>query len=310
MRPQSTFSIDAQLRRISATQLGLITVEQARKFGVDRHALARRRESGALVRVFGDVMCMPQVASTPAQRVLAASLAVPGSTIAATSAAAVFDMPIPPGQTGEKVVLSVGGSRIVRISGITVVRQTTTWPSRTWMTTRVATPAAAIVLLPRFVDDFTVERCLDHCLARRLTSVATMRALIERLPRQSVFKRALLRDLLADRGSGIGHRSGLEQRVARWLARAGLRGWTRNFRVNVDDGQTVEVDFGWDAISVALEVSPFFTHGSRAKQERDAQRRRLLVRRGWQVVEAVDSDVVNERTFASTIATLRALGAT
>ena len=207
-------------------------------------------------------------------------------------------------------MLSVAAGRLVRVPGITAVRHTTPLPSTPWMTTRVATPAATLLLLPRFVDESTVERCLDHALAHRLCTVANVRRLLERTPSRAVHKRKLLLDLLADRSNGIGHRSGKEQRVARWLTAAGLTGWTRNCWVRVgSDQETVEVDFGWCGVRLALEVSPFFTHGSREKQERDAERRRLLVANDWRVVEALDCDIATERAFARMIALLRALGA-
>ena len=191
---QSTFAIDAQIRSIAATQLGVITVDQARQCGADRNALARRRASGALIAIFREAMGLAPFATTPTQRVLAASLVVPGSVIAATNA--------------------------------------------------------------------------------------------------------------------MGHRSGKEQQVARWLTSARLMAWTRNLRVRVrNDQKSIEVDFGWRSVRLALEVSPFFTHGSREKQERDAERRRLLVANDWRVVEALDHDIATERAFARTTALLRALGA-
>jgi very-short-patch-repair endonuclease len=111
---------------------------------------------------------------------------------------------------------------------------------------------------------------------------------------------------LAERSSGIGHRSRLEQTVARWLDDDGLRGWRRNYRVPTGCG-TVEVDFGWPEHKVALEVSPFFTHGSRVNQERDAERRQLLVVAGWRVVEATDPDLEHHGAFAGVAASLAAL---
>lgn len=309
---QATFDIDARIRRIAATQLGLITVDQAATAGVDKHALARRREIGALVPVFRHVMRLEPFTATPAQRTLAAGLAVPGALIAATSAAVVHQFPVPAGRAGtDNEVLSVTTSRSVEVPGLTVVRQTTRPPSKQWMTTRVTTPASTLLLLPRFVDDATVERCLDHCLAHRLASVDALRSLIANTPARSIHNRALLLSLLGDRANGIGHRSGKEQMVGRWLTRAGLTGWTRNLKVCVDDeGNLVEVDFGWEGIQAALEVSPFFTHGSRAKQERDAHRRRLLVGARWHVVEALDADIATERSFKPIVITLRSFGAT
>jgi very-short-patch-repair endonuclease len=309
---QSTFAIDATLRQIATQQLGVITVDQAKRRGVNRNALARRREAGALVPVFREAMRLAPFSTTPSQRVLAASLVVPGSVIAATSAAIVHQLPLP-GHVAHShdVVLSVvGASRVVRVPGITAVRHTTPLPSTRWLTTRVATPAATLVLLPRYLDADEVERCLDHALAHRLCTVATVKRLLERTPPQSVHGRRLLLGLLDDRAGGIGHRSATEQHVGRWLKRAGFSGWVRNFRVRVDAHSTdVEVDFGWPAQRIALEVSPFFTHGSRATQQRDMHRRRLLVHAGWRVVEAADDDLATPRAFTRTIASLRALGA-
>ena len=308
-RPQSTFDLDARIRAIASTQLGLVTVAQATRCGIDKHALAGRRDSGALVPLYPNVMKLAPFATTPQQRLLGAALAVPGSVVAATSAAIVHLMPVPARVIQDATVLSVSSGRAVRMPGITVVRQRFIPPSKRWMSTRVATPAAAILLLPRFVDDATVERCLDHCLAHRLTSVANLRELIGATAPHAVFRRQLLLDLLAARTDGIGHRSGKEQMVGRWLKRAGLTGWTRNLTVRVDaSGRVVEVDFGWLHDRVALEVSPFFTHGSRVTQDRDAERRRLLAVATWRVVEAVDADLASERAFARIVTTLRAMG--
>lgn len=312
----STFDLDARIRRIAAKQLGLITVEQATTCGVDKHALARRRDAGALVPVFREVMRLAPFAGTPEQRALAAALVVPGSIVAATSAALVHEMPVPARLLRTtNAVLSVVAVRHVRRAGITVVRQSTAPRSTAWLTSRVTTPAETLVLLPRFVDEATVERCLDHALAHRLTTVDHMRRRLAEIPAHAVHQRQLLLGLLAERSDGIGHRSAKEQQVGRWLRRAGLKGWVRNYAVrvvnggdDVGDGGEVEVEVDWPHVRVALEVSPFFTHGSRAKQARDAERRRLLVLSDWRVVDAVDHDIANESAFARSIATLRSLG--
>lgn len=306
----STFDLDARLRAIAAPQLGLVTVSQAARSGIDKHALARRRETGALVPVFPNVMRLAAMAASPLQRVLAASFAVPDSVITATSSARVSQMPVLLGASHDVTpVLGVETGRVVRIPGITTIRQSVAMPTTRWMTSRMSNPASTLLLLPRFVDDDTVERCLDHCLANRLTTVRAIRTLIDRLPAQSIHGRRLLLGLLDDRSSGIGHRSRNEQKVGRWLIDAGLAQWKKNHGVRVREDESVEVDFAWPDIRVALEVSPFFTHGSRAKQERDADRRRLLVLAGWRVLEALDDDIAHESAFGRTIAALRTLGA-
>ena len=74
----ASFAIDACLRAIARTQLGLVTYTQATDAGVGKHALARRRAEGALVQIFPGVMRMEPVQATVEQRILAAGLAVPG----------------------------------------------------------------------------------------------------------------------------------------------------------------------------------------------------------------------------------------
>ncbi len=307
---RSTFEIDALLRCVARRQLGLVTVAQANRIGADKHALARRRDAGALVPVFTNVMRLASVATTPPQRALAAGLAIDGATIAGTSAAIVHQLPLPArlvANPATEAVVTVGAQRIVRVDGIRAVRQTVEWPKHRWMSAYVTTPAATIVLLPRFVDDDIVERCLDHCLAHRLTTIEAIADVLQRVPASAVRRRKLLLTLINDRSSGVGHRSKLEQSVARWLQACGISGWQRNLKVDVGGGVRVEVDFGWPQDKIALEVSPFFTHGSRATQERDAERRRLLVSAGWRVVEATDADLQSARSFARVVAALTAL---
>lgn len=303
----STFDLDARIRAIARKQLGLITVHQAECSGIDKHALARRRDAGALVTLFPQVMRLAPFDATPVQRVLAASLAVPGSIIAATSAAIVHQLPLPLAVVSNHIALSVSKDRVVRIPGITAVRQSVAPPNSKWLGARVATPAATLLLLPRFVDEATLVRCLDHCLAHRLTTVEALLTLIDRTSPHAVHGRQALLEMLAARTGGMGHRSGKERNVARWLDKAGLTGWVPNYNVKVGRNEDIEVDFGWPTERLALEASPFFTHGSQVTQERDAYRRRKLVLHDWRVVEALDQHLANERAFANTITTLRSL---
>jgi very-short-patch-repair endonuclease len=72
-------------------------------------------------------------------------------------------------------------------------------------------------------------------------------------------------------------------------------------------GVCVEVDFAWPAHRVALEVSPFFAHGTRATQERDMERCRLLTQDGWRTIEATDPDLVDRATFQATTRALHVI---
>lgn len=309
MSHKSSSDIDQLLHKIARSQMGLVTTTQAASVGVSNHALTHRRSVGLLVPVFAQVMRLAAAEASSQQHALAAALAVPGSVVAGPSAGFILGLPVGTvyGRRSADVVLSVASAKTVELGGLRVVRQQQVLPSRPWFGALLATPAAAIVMLPRFNDASTVERCLDHCLAHRLVTVESVRLLIESRPYRSLPGRTMLLHLLAARRGGIGHRSMKEQRVDTWLTRAGLRGWRRNYVVIMPDGTRVEVDFGWPEHKLALEVSPFFTHGSRVTQERDVVRRRLLVQMGWTVVEATDPDLVDEAAFERVAELLRLL---
>ncbi len=63
-----------------------------------------------------------------------------------------------------------------RTAGIRTSRQRFELPSRPWHGVRLATPAATLLLLPRFVDAPTLERCIDHCLILGSSQRAVFRA--------------------------------------------------------------------------------------------------------------------------------------
>ena len=192
----SSFTLDAGLRQIARAQLGLLTQRQAAEMGADKHALARRRATGALVELVPGVALVDPVTPSIEQLILAAGLAVPGSILTGSSGAD---------------------------------------PS-------VATPAATLLALPRCVGTSNLERCVDLATANGLVTVRALTELLESVP------------------------------------------------------AAIEVDFAWTASRVALEVSPLYRHGSKRTQERDTERRRMLVEAGWRLIEATDRDVQDALT--------------
>lgn len=301
----TSFEIDDALRRIALPQLGMVTVEQAARAGVSKWSLDRRRRSGLWVPVHPGVLRSSALPPSAEQRMLAAALAVRGSRLIGPSAALVDGLPLGP-RGAVMPVVAVGPGRSPRTVGVEVVRPTVDLPVRRWHGVPVTTPTATLVTLQRFVSTDRLERCLDHCLVNRLTTVDRVRALVEALPPRTVPGRRRLLELLADRAErGLGHRSGTEQTVRDWLDSAGLVGWRPNVFVPVAVGAPIECDFVWADRWTILEVSPFHTHGTKAAQERDIERRRLLVEAGWAIVEAGDADLASERAFARVVQSLR-----
>lgn len=308
MGTRASSEIDRVIRDLAKTQLGLISVAQAARVGIFPQLLAQRRKFGMLIEVFPSVMRLAGVPIPVFQRALAGALAVPHGRLFGPTAGLIYGFPVGLAfaESQAPVTMMVPTGNAVRIDGITAIRQRIAPPTRPWFTTRVATPAATLVALPRFVSPAVVERCLDHGLVHKLFTVELVREEIESYHYKSVTGRRLLMELLDDRSDGAGHRSRLEQRVATWLKDARVGGWRRNHKVVVGTAE-IEVDFAWPHRRVALEVSPFFTHGSRQKQERDIVRRRALVRSGWSVIEATDPDLENSESFSRVLVALRPL---
>jgi len=123
----SPFQIDTRLRRISGHQLGLVTVAQAGCGGVDKWALERRREAGALEPVFAGVMRLTAAPTTTEQRILGAGLAVPCSMTTGTSAGIVHQLPI--GSSDHQPMVSVALERSARTAGVVTIRHRALCPA-------------------------------------------------------------------------------------------------------------------------------------------------------------------------------------
>lgn len=310
---QGTFAIDSALRGIAVDQLGLVSVAQAQRAGVDYRALARRRLIGSLMPVFANVMRLGSWPTSGEQRSLGAALAVPGATIAGIDAAVIHKIPLPKAVRNAHVdvYLHVEQKRIVRIEGIRARRVSHRLPSENWHGVKLVTPASTLVSLGGLVAEDVFERALDHCLINKMATAHGLVALLEGLTVRAVPNRGVMLDIARKRlpndRNRVLHRSKLEQNVGGWLNTGGVKGWSANFTVRLSTGRTIEIDFAWPDQKVALEVSPFHTHGSQKTQERDAQRRRLLILLGWRIVEALDADLVDANAFEATLLTLRAL---
>jgi Transcriptional regulator, AbiEi antitoxin len=301
-RRRAPLTLDGVLVRIAAEQLGLLTVAQAERAGIDRRRLHRRVESGLLVPLFVGVYRIVGVESSIRQTSLAACLAVSESAVWGLSAAMVHGLPVGVTELSKPSVV-VAADRDISARGIQTHRTRHLPPTQRWLTGRITTVPATIVDLAGLVSADTLGRCLDHTIANRTATVAGVLKIARQRPTAGFRGRKALMNVLDARSDGhLLHRSGIERKVLRWMLAAGVPEPASNVVV-----EGVEVDFAWDAFRVALEVSPFFTHGSAVTQKRDAERRRILQPAGWRVIEAGDDHLAHARAFAPIIVDLRAL---
>ena len=298
----STFQVENRLRHIAAQQNGLFSTSQAMALGVAKESLRKRVSNGMLERCFSGVYRLTSTAKTFEQICVAACIAT-GGALTGTTAGVLHGFPIGRRPTTPEIVLPHGVQ--YRSTGISV-RQTRFYPStQAWNSGLITTPAATVVALAQAVDLKTLARCLDYGIAEKLL---TVKAVAAELNGRIRFRgRADLLSELAARSDGrLKHRSKLEGRVAGWIRQCGLAEPETNVILPTRLGG-IEADFVWRSQKVILEVSPFATHGSQEKQERDAFRRRALILAGWRIVEATDSDLASSSAFAKIASELQLL---
>jgi very-short-patch-repair endonuclease len=300
----STLEITRKLDELARRQLGLVTADQAGRLGIAHDAILRRVDAQLLERLHAGVYRRTWSPKTFEQSCLAACLAAGPhrAVLSGKAAARVHGWPVGLSVSVPEIVLPHG----TRFRGgqfgseVTVRQARRPFASQPWLTGRIATVSSTLCTMAADTDRLTLARCLDHALVNRTVSVAALLKDIADRPSARFTGRKGLVAELAKRADGRARRRSLnERRVNGWLRELGVRSARPNFVVQTPHGG-IEVDFAWPDRQVALEVSPFHTHGSEQKQKRDAVRRRALVAAGWRVIEAVDDDITTAAAFAPT----------
>jgi hypothetical protein len=300
-------AIDRSLRAFAHHQLGIVTARQATEAGIRHNQLSTRRLSGQLIQEFRGVYAFSTSPATVERRILAGALAVPSSVIGGLSAGRLLELPGLGPDAAAPVTLWVESCRPICVPGIAIRQSGVDWPVEPWFNVQRMSAAATIVTLAGSLPPAKLERCLDALIIQRLSTAQEIVTLVNSVPSASISGRKVLVDLLAARSDGrIGQRSRKEQDVFRWLREAGLPDFATNHKVRTPDG-VFEVDAAWAPWHVALEVSPFITHGSREAQQRDGRKRQALTRANWHLVEAFDSDLASPEALRPTIELLRQL---
>jgi very-short-patch-repair endonuclease len=297
--------VASRLRVVAADQLEVLETGDLARVRVHRDAAFRRVRSGEWAKMSAGVYRVAssgRVASID-QRMVAATMAAPGSVIIGWFAAHIYGLPVLADLSLRPVTVAVPFGR--RSTVVNARRSAGPLPSRPWQVGRVATPVLTVVTLAAGgVTRDHLETVLDAALTSRLVTVDRISALLAKPGWLRFPGRPMLMLLLDERARRVGgtalFRSRTEAKVHRWIAGSSLPSGVANLVVSTAIGD-VEVDVGWEAARVALEISPFWHHGSRAKQERDLDRRQALLAAGWRIVEADDRHLKDKRTFQTVI---------
>ncbi len=309
VRRTGPLDLEARLIRRTEGQLGVFTTKQAGDLGLTHDALYQRKRAGVIVPMFPGVYRIAAVEESREQLTLAACLSVPNAVVGGVSAALLQGLPAGVAYNGRPTLIIPHDMRAPGRSGIEVRRTRHPYRTHPWRTARITQVSSTLITLAGSLSRDQLARCLDHAIAHRLVSMERLLKEAESRPTSRFVGRAdLLAEVHARIDQPIIHRSSYEQLVNRWIRESSLPRPRTNFKVPIIGRNTfVEVDFGWPEDCVALEVSPFFTHGSAATQRRDMQRRVWLQEMRWRIVEATDEHLIDRQSFAPVIESLERL---
>jgi very-short-patch-repair endonuclease len=247
--------------------------------GMSSPAIGRRISAGEWVRVFQGVYRLAAAHGTWEQSVMAGCLAAgPGAAASHRSAATLLGMPGVP----RWVEVTVARPRSVSVEGV-IAHQSRVLPPEDVGELKgipVTTPARTIADLARIYPATKLGPLLDYALARRLVTRAQLEARAAGRKHDDV-----LRGLLDDRpATARPMGSEFEACLFRGLRDAGLPLPVPQYRVLMDDGSEVFLDFAYPEVKLAIEADSYIWHASLADWQRDRARNNELITLGWSIL--------------------------
>jgi very-short-patch-repair endonuclease len=293
-------------RRLTAVirkQRGLLTRAQAAACGATTYQVRRRLQSGEWRRLLGPVLAMPDVAFTPEMRDRAAALAVPGSVLAAASAARLLQIPT----ADPRTYLWVGERRprplpcVVFLRGPLSARDVTVGEG-----VRLTQPARTVIDCVLTLDERRGLRLLERALQ---VGWITEDELIDRV-RARLGRRGTPRLVRLVRLTASGARSSAERLAIALLKRGRLSGWSVNTPIADSVGVIGVGDVVFHAELLIVEIDGWAFHATPDRFQRDRSRQNRLVAAGWTVLRFTWRDLTERpddviRTIRSTLLRLR-----
>ena len=293
---------------LARAQHGAIARRQALELGMSERAIHYRLNQGEWVRVFRGAYRLRGTNHTWDQTVMAACLAAGPDAVASHRAAAtLFGMP---GVT-RWVEVTVPRPRQVCVEGLIAHRTRLLTPSDVGEIRGipVTTAARTFVDLAGIYRKAKLSAALDYCLARRLLTrpelVCRLAALGGEARRGSGLIQVLL-DERPDTARAMG--SEFEADLFGGLRPAGIPLPVAQYRVLMEDGSSLYLDFAYPEVKLAIEADSYLWHASLADWQRDRARNGELVARGWAILP-VTWDQVRYHPGAVADLVRRALGA-
>ena len=270
--------------RLATRQFGLVTLDQARSYGLTGPTLTRLVTAGTWSRKYPGVYSLSSVPESLEQRVLAAVMwAGPGAVATHRSAGSLWGMD---GCTPGVVDITVErGGKSRAPAGIKLRQRHLPRKDKTHLgIIPITTPIRTLIDLGAVLTQNEVEFALEDCIHRDLVDVDRFERRVADLTESRCRGLGVVRRLLASRGPDPAPESRLEVELQQLMRRAGLPLPRRQFVVKDHDGFVARLDFAFPEALVAVEAEGYRYHSGRQAWERDAKRRNHLQRLGWRVI--------------------------
>jgi hypothetical protein len=253
--------------------------------GVSRKQIQTLRAHGAVERVFPDTYRLTGAPRSHDQMLWAALLwAGDDAAAAARSAGTVYRLE---GVRAMVPAIAVPERMRRRAAGVEVLR----YRDRRALMIRhvngipVTGVEATLLALARRLDGVALEIACEDARRRRLTSVAALRAYLDRYARSGRHGVTSVRNLLDQFDPQHPSRSTLEVRTRRLLAAHGITDFVREFPLRWH-GRTYRFDFAFPATRTILETNGRRWHDDAVDYEHDHEKWSVPGRHGYRLVLA------------------------
>ncbi|HEX4493270.1 MAG TPA: hypothetical protein VH914_18855 [Acidimicrobiia bacterium] len=296
----------ALISELSRPTFGVFRGRDAVALDITRNRLTTLCASGVLLRVLPDVYRMTVVAPSPMQRLVAALLWAGDASAAGTrSAGEVYGLE---GVRAQKPEIVVPGDSWLRSDQVAVARHRDRahLMIRNHRGMRVTGVEATIVALAHALDSESFEIACEDARRRRLTTVAALRAYLNRHGRRGLQGVRATRALLDELDPFTPSRSMLEVKTRRLLVASGFGDFERELPLEWN-GRIYRYDFALRASRTILETNGRRWHDDAADYEHDNEKWSVPARYGWRIVFATWDKVT--RRPESLLAELAAVSA-
>jgi very-short-patch-repair endonuclease len=271
-----------QWERIARRQHGIIARHQVLGSGVGLGALATLIERGALVRQLQGVYLVRGAPNTYEASLWVAVLATEGVLGFGTACYLWQMIDEPPAPI---TILVPHRRRIAVPRGVRVRRRTRPIAAEKRWGLPVTVRAMSLMDHLSMIGESASSSLFDRALQRGWLGPADV---VRRL-QTPMWGNSRLR-VLADR-LGDGAASEFERRLHRLLRSVGLRGWTPNFPVVVNDVLIALIDVAFEDLMLAIELDGLAFHVDHVAFRRDRARQNQLIGLGWRVLRFTWDDL-------------------